>query len=231
MRCGAGADSEASRVMIRHGYRYALPDFLAPEVISYPLTIGRGDSLPVPIRFEPASLGHKAATITGATDDPAGPRMIAVSGFAPSGKLAVTGSSVFGGVKCCTREQRVVSLCNVGDCALHVSRVGFKRKRRCFRLINNPFPATLHPGSSLNIVIQYRAMERVSRSCELIIESNDPDHPIRCLDVIAYTIWECCEGCGGERDKGCCKEGCRKCCPEGDRDDDDDEEGGEEDED
>jgi hypothetical protein len=223
-------DNSGKCLLTVTGISSSLPDFVAPEVISYPITIGRGDSLPVPVRFEPTSHGHKAATVTVASDDPAGPRTIAVSGFAPSGKLAITGSTIFGGVKCCLREQRVVSICNVGDCALHVSHVGFKRKRRCFRLINNPFPATLHPGSCLNVVIQYRAMERVSRSCELIIESNEPDHPMRCLDVIAYTIWECCEGCDGERDKGCCKERCCKrsekdCC-----DDDDDEEEEKEDE-
>jgi hypothetical protein len=207
------------------GISSSMADFLVPEVITYPFTIARGDALPVPIRFAPTSHGHQSATITVASDDPAGPRTIAVSGYVPHGKLALTGSTVFGGVKCCGREQRVVSVCNVGDCALHVSHVGFRRKRRCFRLINNPFPATLHPGSCLNVVIQYRAIERVSRSCELIIESNDPEHPIRCLDVLAYTIWACCERCG-KTDCDCCKprdaDGCGE---EEDQEDEEDEEG------
>jgi hypothetical protein len=188
------------------GISSSLPDFLGPEVITYPLLIGRGDSLPVPIRFAPASHGHSSATITVDSDDPAGPRMIAVSGYAPSGKLAITGSTIFGGVKCCQREQLVVSLCNVGDCVLHVSHVGFKHKRRCYRLINSPFPAALHPGSCLNVVIQYRAMERIARGCELIVKSDDPDHPIRSLEVVAWTLWECCGGCGN---KGCCGECCK----------------------
>ena len=208
-------------------------EFLTPLVNSFPLTIGAGDSLPIPIRFEPTSHGHKTATITVTSDDPAGPRTIAVSGNAPSGKLAISGSTVFGGVKCCRREQRIVSICNLGTCALDVTHVGFKRKRRCFRLINNPFPATLPSGTCMNVVIQYRAMERVSRSCELIIKCNDPADPIRCLDVLAYTIWECCEGCDGERDKRCCKKHCHDDCKGGDREccDDVDEDEDSEDED
>ncbi|MEM5406256.1 choice-of-anchor D domain-containing protein [Paraburkholderia unamae] len=209
-------------------------DFLVPQVITYPLRIGAGSALSVPIRFEPTSLGSKSATITVTSDDPAGPGVIPVSGDVPSGKLAVTGSTLFGGVKCCRREQRVVSVCNVGECVLHVSSVAFKRKRRHFRLINNPFPAILHPGSCLDVVIQYRAEERVPRACELVIASDDPDHPVMCLDVIAHTIWECCEGCRGEQGKKCCDEHCRECCKGSNRacrDDEDDDDDGEERED
>jgi hypothetical protein len=57
------------------------------------------------------------------SNDPASPATISVSGTAPPGKLAVSGSAMFGGVKCCRREQRTVTICNVGDCTLHVRRV------------------------------------------------------------------------------------------------------------
>ena len=200
------------------------PDFVVPEVLAYPLTIAPGGFLPVPIRFAPTSFGAKSATITVSSDDPAGPRTVAVSGEAPPGKLAVTGSTIFGGVKCCRREQRIVSICNVGECPLHVSRVAFRRRRRHFRLINNPFPATLHPGSCLDVVIRYRATERVPKSCELVIMSDDPDHPVRHLDVIAWTIWECCDECRRECRKECCKDRREECCKRrGKRRDDDDE--------
>lgn len=199
-------------------------DFLVPHVSSYPLTIAAGGSLPAPIRFQPTSFGPKSATITVISDDPAGPRAIAVSGEAPSGKLSVTGSTIFGGVKRCHREQRTVTLCNTGECPLHVTHVGFKHKRRHFRLLNNPFPATLQPGSCLNVVIQYFANERASKSCELVITSDDPHEPVKILDVIAYTIWECCcnESCKEPR-KGCCeaKECCDPCCDEEDDGQDD----------
>lgn len=185
-------------------------EFLIPQVLSYPLAIEGGDSLQVPIRFQPSSFGPKSATVTINSDDPAGPRIMAVSGKVPSGQLAVAGSTVFGGIKCGRRPQRTVSVCNVGDCNLHVTEVAFKHERRHFRLINNPFPATLRPGSCLNVVIQYRATERVPKPCELVIKSDDPSTPIRCVEVIAFTVWDCCE----EHRRECCEGNRRECCEE-----------------
>ncbi len=176
-------------------------DFLVPLVLSYPLTIEAGGELEVPIRFQPASFGVKAATITVTSDDPAGPHTIAVSGHAPSGKLAVTGSAYFGGVKCGRRAFRTIAVCNVGDCDLHVTKVAFERENRHWRLVHNPFPATLHPGSCLNVTIRYKATQKEPRPCEVVITSDDPVTPVREVDVIAWTrccCKECCEECREE---------------------------------
>ena len=197
-------------------------EFLVPEVLSHPLTIEAGGSLEVPIRFQPASFGAKAATITVTSDDPAGPHTIAVSGNAPSGKLAVTGFAYFGGVKCCRRAFRTIAVCNVGDCDLHVTKVAFEHKSRHWRLVHNPFPATLHPGSCLNVVIRYLATQKEPRPCELVITSDDPLTPVREVEVIAWTrccckkcCEECCKGiCCGEPHKECCEEHRRECCEE-----------------
>ena len=205
-------------------------EFLAPEVLSFPINIGAGNFLPVPIRFEPASFGGKSAILTVTSDDPAGSHTMALSGNAPPGKLAVTGSTNFGGVTACCCADRTISICNVGQCALHVTSVAFKRKNHHWKLINNPFPATLYPGSCLCVVIRYKATEKCPRCCELVIESDDPITPIKILEVLAYTIWSDCgckEDCEGCR-KGCCEQhhkqsGCRQgypCCCDDDEDDD-----------
>ena len=187
-------------------------DFLVPDVLSYPITIGPGTSLPVPIRFKPTSFGATSATITVTSDDPASPISIKVFGDAPPGKLTVGGSTTFGGVTACCCADRTVSICNTGDCALHVTSVRFKRKSRHWKLLNNPFPAKLRPGSCLPVVIQYHAGEKCPRPCELVIESDDPATPIKCVEVLAYTIWDPGrnEGCGGCRKEDC--EDCRKNC-------------------
>ena len=119
-------------------------------------------------------------------------RHVAVSDDVPAGKVAVTGSTYFGEVDRGI-AQKTVSICNVGDCKLRVFKVGFSRKRRHFRLINNPFPATLHPGSSLGVVIEYRASHEVEW-CELVIESDDPQHPVKMRDVVAFS--RCDKSCG-----------------------------------
>jgi photosystem II stability/assembly factor-like uncharacterized protein len=207
-------------------------EFLVPEVLSYPITIEAGNALPVPIRFKPLSFGAKAATIAVASDDPASPTSINVSGEAPSGKLTVTGSTTFGGVSpgCCA--DRTLSICNTGDCALSVTSVHFRRRSRRWKLLNNPFPATLRPGSCLPVVIQYRAGEKCPRPCELVIESNDPVTPVKSVEVLAYTIWEgCVKECSDHApgDDDCRRDRCGTCppCQQGypccDDDDDDDE--------
>ena len=204
-------------------------EFLVPAVLSYPITIGPGDALPVPIRFQPASFGPKTATITVNSDDPASPISVNVSGEAPPGKLAIGGSTNFGGVNACCCADRTLSVCNVGDCALHVTSVHFKRKSRHWRLLHNPFPEKLRPGSCLPVVIQYHATQKCARVCELLVESDDPETPVKCIEVQAYTIWtdcDCREDCEDCR-KGCCERhrkqrGCHQgydcCCDDGDDD-------------
>jgi hypothetical protein len=196
-------------------------EFQVPEVLSYPLTIAAGDSLEVPIRFEPTALGPAAAAITISSNAPGSPQTVHVSGDAPAGKLAVTGSLCFGGVKACCRAERMLTICNVGDCALHVKSVAFKRKSHFWKLINNPFPATLHAGSCLGVVIRYKAEEKCPVACELVITSDDPDTPVKTLDVMAYTIWNQggCEHCCDDCKRGSCNRCHEECCCEGRADD------------
>jgi hypothetical protein len=115
-------------------------------------------------------------------------------------------------------------------CALHVTGAHFRRKSRHWKLVNNPFPAVLHPGACLPLVIQYRATEKCPRACELLIESDDPHMPVKRMDVLAYTVWDkgCAEHCE-DCHKGCCdkhpgESDCRQgypCCDEDDEDEQD----------
>jgi hypothetical protein len=189
-------------------------DFVVPNVLTYPIRIAAGTAVEVPIRFEPASFGAKSSTITVTSDDPTGAKSVRVSGDVPSGTLAVTGSTCIGGVKACCLGERTLSICNVGDCKLHVTSVAFKRKSKHWKLINNPFPATLHPGSCLSVLIRYKATEKCPRCCELVITSDDPITPVKTLDVMAYTIWsDCgCKKCCDDCSKGSCQKRHDECC-------------------
>ncbi|MGA8326085.1 MAG: choice-of-anchor D domain-containing protein, partial [Candidatus Cybelea sp.] len=196
------------------------PDFLVPEVLSYPITIAPGNSLPVPIRFQPGGFGSKSGSITVDSDDPAAPISISVSGDAPSGALTIAGSTTFGGVTATCCADRTLSVCNVGECSLNVTSVDFRRTSRYWKLLHNPFPATLAPGSCLPVVIQYHALEKCCRICELVIESNDPAMPVKVVTVDAYTIWpwsredcdECRKGCCNKQHPEACRQGYPCCC-------------------
>ena len=89
-------------------------EFLVPDVIIFPLVIAAGSAVSLMLRFQPTSFGPKSATITITSDDPAGPATLAVSGFVPSGKLAITGTTHFGAVELGVRALQTVSICNVG---------------------------------------------------------------------------------------------------------------------
>ena len=189
-------------------------EFLVPQVLSLPLSVAPGDTLPLPIRFAPSSFGAKSAAITVNSDDPSGPKTVAVSGEAPPGRLVVTGSTCIGGVREGCLGERTIAICNAGECDLHVTSVAFKRKRRHWKLVNNPFPATLHPGGCLSVLIRYKATEKCPRACDLVITSDDPVTPVKTVDVMAYTIVnpcgcsKCCDDCK----KGCCDKQHDPCC-------------------
>jgi hypothetical protein len=141
----------------------------------------------------------------------------------------VADSLCFGGVKAGCRAARTIFIRNMGECALHVTRVAFKRKNPYWKLINNFFPAALLPGACVGLVIRYKAIKKCAIACELVLTSDDPATPVKTLHVMAYMIWDEC-GCKQDCDKsggrGCnrchCKGGCDgaadDCCADEDDD-------------
>jgi hypothetical protein len=73
----------------------------------------------------------------------------------------------------------------------------------------------LHPGSCLGVVVLYRANEKIARSCELVITSDDPTAPVKTLELLAYTVWNQCgckDGCHEDKKGGCSKCDCGTGC-------------------
>jgi hypothetical protein len=195
------------------------PDFIVPDVLVFPLVIAPGAAVPLTLRFMPTTFGPKTGTITVTSDDPGSPATVDVTGFAPSGKITLTGTGCFGGVELGAHALTTITICNTGDCDLHVTKVGFKPPSRCekiahcgcgcdcdchddhgkyekvpcsdqkclnFKIITNPFPARLHPGSCLNVLIKYVPTCNNSACCELLIESDDPDNPSETVFVTGH---------------------------------------------
>ena len=60
------------------------PEFQVPQVLTFPIKVAPGDSIALPVRFQPTSPGAKVATITLSTNDPAAPtRTVTVRGTVP----------------------------------------------------------------------------------------------------------------------------------------------------
>ncbi|MCL6282620.1 choice-of-anchor D domain-containing protein [Ruegeria sp. 2012CJ41-6] len=193
-------------------------EFIVPQVLTFPIVIASGAAVPVTIRFQPTSFGPKAGTNTVVSDDPASPATIDLTGFAPSGKLTITGTGCFGGVELGTHALTTFAICNTGDCDLHVTKVGFKPPSRCeelshcdncgcdcdcgcdcgckddgygkhgrkkphcdqkclnFKIVSNPFPATVKPGSCLDLIVKYTPTCNNSACCKLVVRTDDPDN-------------------------------------------------------
>lgn len=163
-------------------------DFLAPGVMSLPFIVGSFDSVRVPIRFEPqgSAFGNRNGTITVASDDPDTPsKNVPVSGTVPSGDIRITGSADFGNVCAESPEERTLSVCNVGACNLAVSQASLDNPD--FTLVNSPFPATVSPDSCLDVVVAFTPTSAGPKTCELTVDSDDPDTPNATLGVSADT--------------------------------------------
>ena len=200
-------------------------DFIVPETITTPFVIAAGGDLELTLRFQPSHFGLSTGTITIVSDDPGSPLTFTVTGNTPSGTLTITGTTEFGGCELGHRALQSLSICNTGDCDLHVTKVAFlppcpcdaERRKPCgcrchekkhhehghkehedhdhdrcdqcclnFRILTNPFPATLHPGSCLAVLIEYIPTCDSAACCELIIESDDPTQPTRKLFVTGH---------------------------------------------
>jgi len=70
--------------LIVTGIASSSAEFQMAQVLAFPLSVAPGDSIDVPIRFQPTSAGAKSANITISSNDPASPaKVVAVSGTAP----------------------------------------------------------------------------------------------------------------------------------------------------
>jgi len=152
---------------------------------TYPITVAPGVSVQVPIRFQPTSIGNKAATIRVNSNDPNAPNKdVAVSGTSDPGDIRVTGSTNFGDICGGSVAEKTVNICNVATaCNLNVTNVRLAANPdgtgSCsdFTLVNNPFPTPVSHDSCLDLVIRFTPTSAGPKQCTLVVESDDPQTP------------------------------------------------------
>ncbi len=170
------------------------PAFSPPSVLSYPLLVAPGASLAVPIRFNPASAGPKAADITFFSNDPVTPTLVAhVTGNAPPGVPVATGNLDFGSLCIGASRTDSIHLCNEGEpCALIVTRVQLVGPD-CDDLTllspnPPPTPATpllLAPASCTDFVVRFQPDDFVAPNCRLEVDTDDPANPTLTFPITA----------------------------------------------
>ncbi len=154
----------------------------------YPVVISPDFCYPFQAKFTPTSTGAKTANITIASNDPTSPSVVVqATGTGGTSSVRVTGSTSFGDVCTGGTAEKTISVCNTGSCDLHVTSAAFSPACPDFTLVNNPFPATISHGSCLDLTIRFTPTSTGSKSCTLVVSSDDPTNPTVNISVTANT--------------------------------------------
>jgi hypothetical protein len=142
----------------------------------FPVTISHDFCFPFQVTLQPTVKGPQSATLTIPSNDANKPSvMVQISGDGTEPDIQVTGATDFGVASAWTPAERTLAVCNTGGCPLSVTSAAVGCSD--FTLIHNPFPATVAPGSCLDLVARFTPALPGLKICSLTIASDDPDTP------------------------------------------------------
>jgi hypothetical protein len=152
----------------------------------YPVTVSHDFCFPFQVVFAPGATSPQLATLTISSNDPKTPNTsVQLSGEGSEADIRVTGSTDFGVTSAWTPADKTVEVCNIGGCNLSVTSAS----TTCadFTLVHNPFPATMSPGSCLDLVVRFTPQLPGRRTCDLQVASDDPNSPLVSRTLTART--------------------------------------------
>ncbi|MEP7342305.1 MAG: choice-of-anchor D domain-containing protein [Acidobacteriota bacterium] len=173
--------------LVINGITSSSSQFQTAGVMSFPLVIHPGDSIEIPIRFEPTSFGMKSGTITINSNDTLSPaKAVSVNGNAPSATIVVNDPITFDKTCPGNTNNKTLTIGNSGGCDLIVT--GITSSSPEFKVVGVvPFPIVIPPGSTRDITIQFMPMGFTvdpMRMAILTIMSNDLATPNKMVKVI-----------------------------------------------
>ena len=152
----------------------------------FPVTVGPDFCFPFVVTFDPLAAGAQSATLTVASNDPETPSVAVPADATGTEKdILVSGSTAFGVTSAWSPAERAVEVCNVGSCDLDVASAMIDCAE--FSLVANPLPATLGAGSCATVVVGFTPVTQGPKSCQLTINSDDPDTPAVARPLTART--------------------------------------------
>jgi hypothetical protein len=101
--------------------------------------------------------------------------LVGVTGNAPSGTVAVTGSPAFGDVCAPSMPTQSLAINNVGKCNLNIASAMVSCSD--FTLVNNPFPATISHDSHVDQTVKWSPTSGGPKACNLVLTTDDPSNP------------------------------------------------------
>jgi hypothetical protein len=142
----------------------------------FPVTVGPDFCFPFAVAFDPLAAGAQSATLTVVNNDPETPAVV-VNAQAEGRErdILVGGSTDWGVTSAWSPAERSVEICNVGACDLQVSSAMIDCTD--FSLIDDPLPAGLGASSCATLTVGFTPVEPGKKSCQLTVNSDDPDSP------------------------------------------------------
>ena len=159
---------------------------VTPPSGGFPVTISHDFCFPFRVSLSPAASGPRSATLTIPSTDPVTPVLhVTANGAGSEPDVRLTGSPDFGVTSAWTPAEKTLSVCNAGGCPLAVTSatVGCAD----FTLVGNPFPATVAPGSCVDLVVRFTPVLPGAKSCTLNVASDDPDTPVASVTLTGRT--------------------------------------------
>ncbi len=139
-----------------------------------PATLNPGQSLTLQIQFNPAATGPSNGQLAISSNSSSGATTVALSGSgtaAPSPQLTLSSSSLsFGDVTVDTSTTQSLTLRSTGTAPVRVNSAVVAGTG--FSLVDGSFPATLNPGQSMTLRIQFNPATTGSSGGQVTINSN-----------------------------------------------------------
>jgi hypothetical protein len=152
----------------------------------YPVIIGPDFCFPFQASFDPAATGAQSAMLTIPSTDPSSPSTnVQAFGTGTEQNIEVTGSTEFGVTSAWLPAEKTVTVCNTGECRLAVASAVIGCAD--FSLVADPLPVDLQAGSCIDLVVEFTPALPGPKSCQLTINSDDPDAPAVVRTLTAQT--------------------------------------------
>lgn len=154
------------------------PAFVVPGVQTYPLVIGPGAEIEVPIRYQPVGPGPAAGTLTISSSDPASPATVDVQGTAPPPRLAISiaDGADFGDTCIGDFHDLMLTVTNGGHCPLSISDIT-SSSGDFIVPTTIAYPLVIAPAGDLEVTLRFQPTQFGPASATITITSDDPGGP------------------------------------------------------